>query len=294
MDPDAPQIDPRNELLSECIVQIHISVRDVNQKLMRSGKKYNYITPRDFLDFINHFISLKEVKQAELVELQGHLNRGLDKLKETEEEVAELQKSLTVYKSDLMVQEKAAQAKLVSMLDEQRHAEKQKDISERTAKELVIKQAEIAERKVKVDGDLSKAEPALIAAQDSVSGIRKDQLGELRSYAKPPELVKLTLEPVMCLISRQPKAMDWKGIKGELRKDDFIKNIMDFDKNDITHQCKKFVLDNYLRDTVRFDPAKIMKASKAAGPLAMWVKSIVEYSEIFHSIEPLRKELLTL
>lgn len=134
MDPDAPQIDPRNELLSECIVQIHISVRDVNQKLMRSGKKYNYITPRDFLDFINHFISLKEVKQAELVELQGHLNRGLDKLKETEEEVAELQKSLTVYKSNLMVQEKAAQAKLVSMLDEQRHAEKQKDISERTAK----------------------------------------------------------------------------------------------------------------------------------------------------------------
>jgi len=37
-----------------------------------------------------------------------------------------------------------------------------------------------------------------------------------------------------------------------------------------------------------------MKASKAAGPLAMWVKSIVEYSEIFHSIEPLRKELVDL
>ena len=103
MDPDVKYIDPRNELLSECIVQVHIAVRDVNTKLMRSGKKYNFITPRDFLDFINHFIELKSVKQAELVELQGHLNRGLDKLKETEEEVAELQSSLKVYKNDLEV-----------------------------------------------------------------------------------------------------------------------------------------------------------------------------------------------
>lgn len=40
--------------------------------------------------------------------------------------------------------------------------------------------------------------------------------------------------------------------------------------------------------------AKIQKASKAAGPLALWVKSIVEYSEIFHSITPLRNELISL
>ena len=37
-----------------------------------------------------------------------------------------------------------------------------------------------------------------------------------------------------------------------------------------------------------------MNASKAAGPLALWVKSIILYSEIFHSIEPLRKELIQL
>jgi dynein heavy chain 1 len=80
-------IDPRNELLSECIVKLHIAVRDVNEKLMKSAKKFNYITPRDFLDFIKHFIELKNDKKSELVELQGHLNRGLEKLKESEDEV---------------------------------------------------------------------------------------------------------------------------------------------------------------------------------------------------------------
>jgi dynein heavy chain 1 len=54
---------------------------------MQSAKKFNYITPRDFLDFIKHFIELRIDKKAELVELQGHLNRGLEKLKESEDEV---------------------------------------------------------------------------------------------------------------------------------------------------------------------------------------------------------------
>jgi len=39
------------------------------------------------LDFIHHFIDLRTTKKTELVELQGHLNRGLDKLKESEDEV---------------------------------------------------------------------------------------------------------------------------------------------------------------------------------------------------------------
>jgi len=38
---------------------MHISVRDINKKLMKSAKKFNYITPRDFLDFIRHFIDVK-------------------------------------------------------------------------------------------------------------------------------------------------------------------------------------------------------------------------------------------
>jgi len=55
-------MDPRNELLSQCIVQLHIAVRNVNKKLMRSAKKFNFITPRDFLDLIRHFIALKNIK----------------------------------------------------------------------------------------------------------------------------------------------------------------------------------------------------------------------------------------
>ena len=66
---DAKRIDPKNELLSETIVEMHIAVRDLNIGLMKNAKKYNFITPRDFLDFIKHFVDLNSEKKNELHEL---------------------------------------------------------------------------------------------------------------------------------------------------------------------------------------------------------------------------------
>lgn len=84
-----------------------------------------------------------------------------------------MQGTLKVYQDDLLVQQEAAKAKLAAMLKEQRESEEQKAIAEKTSEKLVKKQAEIKERKQRVDEDLGRAEPALIAAQESVSGIGK-------------------------------------------------------------------------------------------------------------------------
>lgn len=52
------RIDPKHESLSQCLVNIHCKVRDINLGFQKNAKKFNYITPRDFLDFINHFVDL--------------------------------------------------------------------------------------------------------------------------------------------------------------------------------------------------------------------------------------------
>lgn len=56
-------MDPKHELLCQAIVDIHSAVKKVNLKLMKSAKKFNYITPRDFLDFIKHFVELYHEKK---------------------------------------------------------------------------------------------------------------------------------------------------------------------------------------------------------------------------------------
>jgi len=88
---DSPESDPKNDIVADLIVRMHGSVVEVNQKLAKQAKKYNFITPRDFLDFIRHFVDLLAEKKEELQEQQYHLSIGLDKLRDTEQQVKELQ-----------------------------------------------------------------------------------------------------------------------------------------------------------------------------------------------------------
>ena len=95
----------------------------------------------------------------------------------------------------------------------------------------------------------------------------------------------------ICPVSTEDISSGRADVKAWLRREDFIRSIMQFDKDDIAPKVKTFLQANYLNDETAFDPQRIMAASRAAGPLALWVKSIVEYSSVFHSIAPLRAEL---
>jgi len=111
---------------------------------------------------------------------------------------------------------------------------------------------------------------------------------------RPPDKVRVALEPVVILISKVAKKPEWAEVKTFIKKEDFIPSVVNFDKNDIPDKVKTFIYKNYIDDTVNFNTDAIMKASKAAGPLAKWVESIVKYSTVFHSIAPLRAELVSL
>lgn len=113
---------------------------------------------------------------------------------------------------------------------------------------------------------------------------------EIRNFANPPMKVRLAMEPVIILLSKNCAKPEWSECKQYIKREDFIRSVQNFDKNDIPQKVKLYVTKNYI-DNAEFDTAAIMKASKAAGPLAKWVESIVKYSIVFHSIAPLREEL---
>ena len=86
--------EARHGILIKTIVGIHNTVIELNKKLSKPAKKFNYITPRDFLDLIKHFVELYNEKKSMLEDQHYHLNVGLDKLKQTKTEVLEMQGSL--------------------------------------------------------------------------------------------------------------------------------------------------------------------------------------------------------
>ena len=127
-----------------------------------------------------------------------------------------------------------------------------------------------------------------------MSGIQRKHLDELRALASPPQNVRLALEPVIALVSGIPKKPEWNEIKEWLRKPTFIMTVMTFDKDSIAPNVKKFIKGNYLDKKDEFVIEKIFKASQAAGPLAKWVQSLVDYADIFERIQPLRNEVAEL
>lgn len=107
-------------------VFIHQTLHHANERLLRRGGRITTITPRHYLDLINHYVKLFYEKCSELEEEQLHLNVGLTKIRETVEQVEELQKSLASKSNDLEAKNSAANAKLKEMLKDQQEAEREK------------------------------------------------------------------------------------------------------------------------------------------------------------------------
>ena len=190
------------------IVKVHCSVRSLNKQLQKNATRFNYLTPRDFIDFIRHLVSLHKEKQEVLVEQQTHLNEGLNQLKKTEEQVKILDEGLQVKREELRVSNEEAQSTMESMLKKQEEAEEKKKFLNEAQKEIAKKQVEIEERQKVVQNDLSKAGPALTAAQEAVDLIKKKDIQYMKSLPRPPKLIKLTLE-ALCLVLTG-KVLDWK------------------------------------------------------------------------------------
>lgn len=90
-----PQPTHRDAVINAC-VYVHQTLHKANTRLAKRGARTMAITPRHYLDFINHFVKLYQEKRSDLEEQQLHLNVGLSKIAETVEQVEEMQKSLAV------------------------------------------------------------------------------------------------------------------------------------------------------------------------------------------------------
>ncbi|VDL72361.1 unnamed protein product [Nippostrongylus brasiliensis] len=270
------------------LVHVHKTVQKLNEQEQKRGHRVMVVTPRHFLDLIKHFMNLFHEKRRDLEEEKVHLNIGLNKIRETEEQVKELQKSLTLKSRELEEKKTAANLKLKEMLADQQKAEDEKRLSEQLQKELSAQLTQIAAKKTEVQKDLSQVEPAVEEAQQAVKGIRKTQLVEVRSMASPPVMVKLALEAI-CILLGENVGTDWKAIRGVMVKDDFMPRILAFDTDSITTDILK-QMDKYVNNP-DWDFDKVNRASQACGPMVKWAKAQLLYSGMLHKVEPLRNEL---
>lgn len=153
--PDMSDADRRN-LLAQSIVGCHDAVRHLNEWLGRQGKKRNYLAPRDFLDFIRHLLGLMTEKRTEVAERTKHLSAGLQKLADTNRQVADLQASLAEKETELAAKQKEASEKMSLMVTQKAEAEQKKKEAQELAAKLDAAEAPITEKKRSVQAQLDQ------------------------------------------------------------------------------------------------------------------------------------------
>ena len=240
---------------------------------------------------INQYVRLFNEKKEELEEQQRHLNVGLDKLRETVNQVEDLRRSLAIKNTQLVAKNNEANLKLRQMVSDQQEAEAKKAASIEIQAALEQQDEFIRERHAIVQEDLAQAEPAVLEALAAVGNIKKQHLSEVRSMSNPPEAVKLAMESACSVLGHHIDS--WRAVQSIIRREDFIYSIQHFD----TTKMSKSVRDRMMRDYIgkpAFNYETVNRASRACGPLVQWVISQVRYSEILDKVAPLRDEVASL
>uniref|UniRef100_A0AAZ3Q3C2 Dynein heavy chain 1, axonemal n=1 Tax=Oncorhynchus tshawytscha TaxID=74940 RepID=A0AAZ3Q3C2_ONCTS len=281
---ELPELEAKTESVCLC------SSRKCAQYLAELSR-YNYVTPKSYLELLAIFSSLIGRKKQELHSARQRMKTGLDKLLRTAEDVSKMQEELEMMRPLL---EEAAKDTVITMekIKETRTAVQ---AEEAKASQKACVAGAIAEDAQK---DLDEALPALDAALTSLKSLNKNDVVEVRAMQRPPHGVKLVIEAVCIMRSIKPKKV--AGEKPGTKVDDywepgksllqdpgkFLEGLFKFDK---VYSVIKLV-QPYI-DNEEFQPANIAKVSKACTSICQWVRAMHVYHFVAKGVEPKRKAL---
>lgn len=267
------------------LVHIYNSVQDLKGEM----HLVHCASPAQFISLLKNFESIFVEKDRELRQYHTHIQVGLDRLKEAFLNVNELRRSLQEKSDQLELKDKQARATLDKMLEEQNEAERKEEASVEIQRLLKSQDRNIQERKKTVLSELSEVQPLVEEAQRGVSNIKKQHLTEMRSMNHPPEAVQLTLESVCVLLGYE--VSNWRDVQSVIRRDDFISSIVDFTGENLPSDVYDYMVSHYLSNP-NYNYESVNRASKACGPLLLWVEAQLRYVAIIEKVEPLRSEML--
>ncbi|XP_028172090.1 dynein beta chain, ciliary-like [Ostrinia furnacalis] len=272
---------------------VHTSVNTISKAYLSNERRYNYTTPKSYLEQISLYAKLVNNKTSELQAKITRLENGLEKLRSTAEQVAELKKKLAVQEIELQQKNEIADKLIETVGIETAKVQHEKALADEEEERVAVIAEEVSKKQRDCEEDLIKAEPALIAAQEALNTLNKANLTELKSFGSPPGAVTNVTAAVMVLMApggKIPKDRSWKAAKVVMAKVDmFLESLIHYDKENIHPDVIK-AIQPYLKDS-EFEPEFVRSKSAAAAGLCAWVINIIKFFEVFCDVEPKRKAL---
>jgi len=271
------------------MVMVHASMFAFSDKFLTMLKRYNYVTPKNYLDFIETYCSGLKSNNDRIEAAIKRLDGGLSRLLSTAKDVAALESELKQQK--VIVEQKSVEC--VAMLQE---VQENTTIAEARAAEaaqveidLQSKSVVIDKERVEAEGELEKALPILAAAEEALNCLDKKDIQELKSFKNPKEEVLWTAQCIAIMKKRQE--ITWASCQAMMSEGNFLESLVAFDKSTLKEGMMKNIkgLIKKLEGSGVKDAEQLKRMSMAASGLMKFVVAIVSYYEVAKVVEPKKR-----
>ncbi|CAK4093461.1 unnamed protein product [Aphanomyces euteiches] len=280
-----PSEDVRVALIDMCSI-VHTTSNEYAVAFQNQLQRHVYTTPKSYLDLIQLYLKMLKIKQTELQNIKSRMEIGVKKLEETNSIVDNLKGELI--KLQPVLTQKAAEAEVLLKqvsIDQKAAAEVRARVSNDEA--IVGKQAEeVSLLQADAQKDLDIAMPALNNAQNALNSLSKNDITEVKSFAKPPEAVETVMSCVCMLLGEK---QTWEAAQKVLKDSGFIERLMNYDKDNIPAPLLKKLSKCVAEPGMSVEV--VSKVSKAATSLCMWAHAMDVYSKVAKEVGPKKANL---
>ncbi|XP_068978772.1 dynein axonemal heavy chain 2 [Bombus flavifrons] len=265
---------------------IHKTVSEFSSRMAAEMKRYNYVTPVNFLELVAGYKTMLAEKRKDLAIQANKLRNGLSKIDDTRVKVNEMATELEVTQEQVHKSTRECEEFLVTIVNQRRDAdETQKTVAARSQR-IGEEQKECKKLEEIARADLATVEPALNEAMKALDALSKKDIAEIRSFTRPPPKVEMVMEAVMILKTSEPS---WTESKRQLADVNFLNTLRDFDKDNISDRTLRQI--SRYTSNPEFEPEKVGLVSVAAKSLCIWVIAMEEYGKLYRIVAPKREKL---
>ncbi|XP_030817712.1 dynein heavy chain 17, axonemal [Camarhynchus parvulus] len=289
---ETPDIEPEVKAsISQFMSFVHTSSKEMSKIYLAVERRYNYTTPKTFLEQIKLYQNLLADKRSNLSSSIDRLEKGLMKLRSTASQVDDLKAMLAVQEVELK-QKNEDTDKLIHVVGvETEKVSKEKAIADEEELKVEAINKIVAEKQQACASELAEAEVVLSAAREALDTLNKYNLTELKSFGAPPPEVVNVMAAVLILTAENgkiPKDKSWTAGKVKIGKaDTFLASLKNYDGENIPEACLK-AFEPYRNDP-SFNPEFIKSKSTAAAGLCSWCLNMVRFYEVHCTVKPKRQ-----
>jgi dynein heavy chain len=284
--------------ISVHMAMVHLSVIDLSTVYLKTQRRYNYTTPKSFLELIAFYTMLLGQKQGEVQRLIDRLDVGLSTLRKVGADVAELEVDLKltmvkvaekVASTDILIADMGVQREKADIQKAEATIEEEKSTKLAADSKAIVDEA---------NREVAAAMPAMEAAASAVDALDKAMLTEYKGFKQLNPAVQLVNKSLLMMIrgARTEKQCTWdlgKKMMGDIGG--FINELKSYNgklfrvNGDEGTECDEALVKTIgeIREDPEFELGGMMKKSKAAGNLCNWVHNIHNYNRIYVKVEPL-------